>query len=116
MKLVDQTKKDTHPVKAPAPKVLVEKSSCGGQSKNTPVANHPKKENASPTTMKATQDGKPPPKNGKTGMFTQPYPVYNIDYNIVDDLKKSRANITYIDSLKLTSQRDLILKAMNERN
>ena len=49
-------------------------------------------------------------------MFTLPYPVYNIDYNIVDDLKKSRANITYFDLLKLTQQRDLLLKAMNERN
>jgi len=35
-------------------------------------------------------------------MFTFPYPVYNIDYNIVHDLKKSRANITYFDLLKLT--------------
>jgi len=49
-------------------------------------------------------------------MFTLPYPVYNIDYNIVDDLKKSRANITYFDLLKLRQQRDLLLKAMNERN
>lgn len=80
------------------------------------MANPPEKENASPTATKATQDGKPPRKNGKTGMFTLPYPVYNIDYNIVDDLKKSRANITYFDLLKLTQQRDLLLKAMNERN
>jgi len=49
-------------------------------------------------------------------MFTLPYPIYNIDYNIVDDLKKARANITYFDLLKLLQQRDLLLKAMNERN
>ena len=48
----------------------------------------------------------------KTCMFTLPYPIYNIDYNIVDDVKKSRANITYFDLLKLTQQRDLLLKAM----
>ena len=66
--------------------------------------------------MKTTQDGKIPPNNGKTGMFTLPYLVYNIDYNIVDDLKKSSVNITYFDLLKLTQQRDFLLKAMNVRN
>lgn len=94
MKPIDQTKKDVHPVKAPTPKVPIEKSRPSSQSKNTPVANHPEKENGSPTAMKATQDGKLQPKNGKIDMFTLPYPIYNIDYNIVDDLKKSRANIT----------------------
>jgi len=34
----------------------------------------------------------------------------------VDDIKKSRANITYFDLLKLTQQSDLLLKAMNEQN
>jgi len=75
-------------VKAPTPKVLIEKSRPSGQSKNTLVSNHLEKENASPTATKDTQDGRIPPKNGKTGMFSQPYLVYNIDYNIVDDLKK----------------------------
>ena len=76
MKPVDQTKKYICPVKEPAPKVHVEKSRPGGQSKNTPIANHQEKENASPTIMKDTQDGKIPPKKGKIGMFTMPYPVY----------------------------------------
>ena len=101
MKPVDQTKKDVCLVKALAPKFPVEKSRPSGQSKNTLVANHPEKKNPSPAATKATQDGKPPPKNGKIGMFTLPYPIYNIDYNIVDGLKKSRANITYFDLLKL---------------
>lgn len=70
----------------------------------------------SPTVAKATQHGKLPLKNGKTSMFTLPYLVYNLDYNIVDDIKKSRANITYFDLLKLMQQRDLLLKDMNERN
>jgi len=112
MKLIDQTKKDIHPLKAPSPKVPVEKSRPSGQSKNTPVANHIDKENTAPTAMKATPNGKLPPKNNKMGMFTLPYLVYS--YNIVDDLKKTRANITYFDLLKLTQQRDLLLKAMNE--
>ena len=116
MKPVDQTKKDVHSLKAPTPKVLVEKGRPRGQSKNTPVASHPKKDNTAPTATKVTQNGKLPPKNRKNAMFTLPYPVYNIDYNIVDDLKKSRANITYFDLLKLTQQRDLLLKAMNEWN
>jgi len=94
-------------------RVPIKKSRPGSQSKNTSVASHPKKENASPIAMKATQDGKLPLKNGKTGMFTLPYPTYNIDYNILDDLKKSRAHITYFDLLKLTQQRDFLLKAMN---
>ena len=34
----------------------------------------------------------------------------------MDDLKKSKANITYFDLQKLTQQTDLFLKAMNERN
>ena len=32
----------------------------------------------------------------------------------MDDLKKSRANITYFDLLNLTQQRDLLLEDMNE--
>ena len=116
MNPIDQTKKDVHPLKASAPKVPVEKGRLSGDSKSTPVANYLEKDNASPTATMATQNGKLPPKNGKTSMFTLPYPVYNIDYNIVDDLKKSQANITYFDLLKLTQQRDLLLKAMNERN
>lgn len=52
--------------------------------------------------MKETQKGKLPPKNDKTSMFNLPYPVYNVHYNIVDDLKKYRANITYFNLLKLT--------------
>lgn len=114
MKIVDETKKDVRPVKASAPKVLVEKGRPSGESKNTPVANYPEKEKTSLPVMKADQNGKIPPKNGKTGMFTLPYLVYNISYNIVDYLKKSMANITYFDLLKLTKQRDLLLKAMNE--
>lgn len=43
MKPIDQTKKDVHPMKTPTPKVPVEKSRPSGQSKNTPVANHPEK-------------------------------------------------------------------------
>ena len=93
-KPLDCTKQDVLPVKESSPKVPIENSRPGGQSKNTPVASHPEKENASPTAIKATQHGKLPLKNGKTGMFTLPYPIYNIDYNIVDNLKKSRANIT----------------------
>jgi len=116
MKPVDQTKKDVHPLKASAPKVPIEKGRPSGESKNNLVANYPEKENTSSTAMKATQNGKLPPKNGKTGRFTLPYSIYNIDNNIVDDLKKSRANITYFDLLKLMQQRDLLLKAMNERN
>lgn len=96
MKLVDQTKKDVHPLKVSTPKVLVERNKLSGDSKNTPVANHPEKENTSPTALKETQNG------------TLPYPVYNI--------KKSRANITYFDLPKLMQQRDLILKVMNEWN
>lgn len=99
-------------MKAPTSKVHVEKGRPSGQSKNTPVETHPEKDNTSPTATKVTQNGKLPPKNTKTGMFTMPYTVYNIDYNIVDDLKKSRANITYFDLLKLTRQRDLLLKAI----
>ena len=116
MKPAEPTKKDVRPVKTHAPNCLVEKSRPNGQSKNARVANHLEKENASSTAMKATQDGKLPPKNGKTSMFTLPYIVYNIDYNTVDDLKRSLANITYFDLLKLTQQRDLLLKAMNECN
>jgi len=65
------------------------------------VANHPNKENKAPTTAKMTRNGKLPSKNIKIGIFTLPYPVFNVDYNIVDDLKKSRANITYFDLMKL---------------
>jgi len=101
MKYVDQTKKDVPRLKAPDPKVLVENSIPGGQSKNTLVENHPEKENTAPTATKATPNGKLSPKNSKTGMLTLPYPVYSIDYNIVDDHKKSRANITYFDLMKL---------------
>ena len=59
------------------------------------------KDNTSPNAEKATQNSKLPPMNGKIGMFTLPYAIYNIDYNIVDDLKKYRANIKYFDLLKL---------------
>jgi len=99
-----------------SPKNSIEKSRPRGQSKNNHVANHPEKENASPTVMKDTKDGKLLPKNGKTFMFTLSYPIYHINYNIVDDIKKSRANITYFDFLKLTQQRYFLLKPMNERN
>lgn len=116
MKPVYQKKEEVHPLKAPTPKVLFEKVRPNGQSKNTLVANRREKENTTPTAMKVTPNGKPPPKNNKTGIFTLPYPIYNIDYNILDDLKKSRANITYFDMQKLTQERDLLLKAMNERN
>ncbi len=116
MKHIDQTKKDVHPLKAYTPKVPIEKGRPSGESKNTPVANYPEKENTSPSATKATQNGKLPPKNDKTGIFTLPYPIYNIDYDIVDDLKKSRANITYFDLLKLVQKRDFLLKAMHERD
>ena len=116
MKPVDQTKKDVCPLKASTPKVPIEKGRPSGESKNTLVTNYPKKENASLTTMKVTPNGTIPLKYDKTGMFTLPYPIYNIDYNIVDDLKKSQANITYFYLLKLTQQRDLLLKAINEWN
>lgn len=116
MKPIDQTKKDVCLVKAFAPKISVEKGRPSGEPKNTPVANYPEKQNTSPTATKVNQNGKIPPKNGKTNMFILPYLVYNIDYNIVDDLKKSMANITHFDLLKLTQQRDFLLKAMNERN
>ena len=102
MKPIDQTKKGVNLLKAPTPKVPVEKGRPNGQSKNTTVANNPEKDSTPPTVTKTTQNGKLPPKNRKTGMFTLPYPIYNIDYNIVDDIKKSRANITYFDLLKLT--------------
>lgn len=102
MKPVGQTKKDVFPMKAYDPKVPVEKGRPSGQSKNTPVTNHLEKENASPNAMKVTHGRKVPPKNGKTDMFNLPYLIYNNDYNIVDDLKKSRANNTYFDLLKLT--------------
>lgn len=89
-------------MKASAPKVTAKGNKRSGGSKNTTVVNYPEKENASPNATKATHNGKFPPKNDKIGMFALPYLVYNIDYNIVDDLKKSRANITYFDLLKLT--------------
>ena len=65
MNHVDYTKKDVCPMKAPAHKIHIEKSKPSRKSKNTPVVNHPEKENVSPATAKATQDGKIPPKNGK---------------------------------------------------
>ena len=86
MNPIDQTKKDVLPLKESTPKFPVEKGRPSGESKNTPVTNCPEKENRSPTATKATQNGELPPKNSKTGMFTLPYPIYNIDYNIVDDL------------------------------
>ena len=116
MKPVDQKKKYVFSSKASAPKFLIEKNKTSGDSKRILVVNYPEKDNTSPNATKVTQNGKLRPKNGKTGMFTLPYPVYNIDYNIVDDLNKSRANITYFDLLKLTQQRDFLLKAMNEQN
>lgn len=103
-------------MKVSSPIVPIEKSGSGGQAKNILVTSNPKKEKTSPTTTKVTQHDKPPSKNGKIGMFTLPYPVYNIDKNIMDDLKKFKANTTYFDLLKLTHQRDLLLKAMNEWN
>lgn len=89
MKPIDQTKKYVHPLKASTPKFPVEKGRPSGDSKSIPVANYPQKDNTSLTAMKVTQNGKLPPKNGKNRMFTPPYPIYNIDYNIVDYLKKS---------------------------
>jgi len=112
MKLVDETKKDVRPSKASTPKVPIEKNEASGNSKSTPVVSSSEKDTTSSSATKETQNGKFPPKNGETGMFTLPYPIYNIDYNIMDDLKKSRANITYFDLLKLTEQRDFLLKSM----
>lgn len=103
-------------MKESAPKVPVENGRPIGDCKSTPVVNYPEKDNTSPTATKVSQYGKLPPKNDKISMFTLPYPLYNIDYNIVDDLKKSRANITYFDLLKSIEKRDLLLKAMNEQN
>jgi len=102
IKPIDRNKKDACLMKTSTPEVSIGKDRSSGDSRNTLVANHPEKDNTSPTTTKVTQDGKIPFKNSKTGVFTLPYPVYNIDYNIVDDLKKFRANITYFDLLKLT--------------
>ena len=79
MKPVDQTKKDDHPLRASAAKAPVEKGRPSGDSKSTLVVNYPQKDNTSLTAMEATQNGKLPLKNGKTGMFTLPYPIYNID-------------------------------------
>jgi len=62
-------------VKASTPRVPVKNSRPSGQPKNAPIASHPKKENASPTATKATQDDKLPYKNGKIGMFPLPYPL-----------------------------------------
>lgn len=89
-------------MKESSPRFPIKKSRPGSKSKNSPIASHLEKENASPTTTKATQDGKLTPKNGETSMFTLPYIFYNMDYNIVDDLKNFGANITYFDLLKLT--------------
>jgi len=61
MKSIDQTKKHVHPLKAPAPKVPVEKGKPSGDSKSILVANYPKKDNTPLTTMKVTQNGKLPP-------------------------------------------------------
>ena len=79
IKPVDHTKKDVRPLKASTPKVPIEKGRPSGQSKNAPVASHPEKDNTTPTVPKATKNGKLPPKNNKTSMFTLPYPIYNID-------------------------------------
>jgi len=89
MKLIDQTNKDVRLLKVSTAKVPMERNKPSGDFKSTPVVSYLQKENASPNATKATHNGKVPPKNGKTSMFTLPCPVYNIDYNIVDDLKKS---------------------------
>jgi len=89
MNPIDQTRKDVRPLKASVPKVPIEKGRPSGDSNSTLVANHPERDNTCPTATKVTRNGKISPKNGKTGMFTLPYPFYNIYYNIVDDLKKS---------------------------
>lgn len=88
-KPIDQAKRDVRPLKTSAPKAPIEKNKPSINSKSTLVVSYLEKDNTSPNEMKATQNGKFPPKSGKTGMFTLPYPIYNIDYNIVDDLKKS---------------------------
>jgi len=54
MKPVDQTKKYVYPSDASAPKGPVEKGRPNGDSKSTPVMNHPQKNNTSPTTTKVT--------------------------------------------------------------